>query len=90
MKYVNQNYRGARAMISQNSVDFLICSKGYYAPLLAIELDGSSHQNEDRMERDSFVDRVCQGSSMPIVHIQRAGMYDTDELQNVLIEKLPK
>lgn len=87
-KHVNQNYRGARAMISQKSVDFLICSKGYYTPLLAVELDGSSHQNENRISRDSFVDRACQNARMPIVHVQRSQEYDTNQLRDLLIKKL--
>jgi len=40
--------------------DFLLCEKGMYKPLLAIELDDSSHDKYEHHERDEFKDKVCE------------------------------
>lgn len=75
-----QSWKGALAKIQRKSVDFLICSREYYTPLVAIELDDVSHTQDERMERDDFVDGICKAAGMPIVHILSNGSYDAEEL----------
>ena len=66
-----QNWQGAFAKIQAKHIDFLLC-KGPVSPALAIELDDSSHEREDRKERDSFVDQAFQSANLPILHIKNA------------------
>ncbi len=75
-----QSWKGALSKIQRKSVDFLICSRGYYSPLVAIELDGTSHTEDERMARDDFVDGICKNAGMPIVHILSNGRYESNEL----------
>ena len=75
-----QSWKGALSKIQRCSVDFLICSREYYGPLVAIELDGVSHTEDERMARDDFVDSICKNAGMPIVHILSNGNYDANEL----------
>lgn len=79
-----QSWKGALSKIQRKSVDFLICSRGYYSPLVAIELDGTSHTEDERMARDNFVDGICKNAGMPIVHILSNGHYDSNELVQTL------
>lgn len=79
-----QNWKGALSKIQRKSVDFLICSRGYCSPLVAIELDGTSHTEDERMARDDFVDSICKNAGMPIVHILSNGHYDSNELVQTL------
>ena len=60
---------GARGRIKSRHVDFLICDSSTTKPLLAVELDGKSHQGEDRQERDRFVDELYKAIGLPIQHI---------------------
>jgi len=42
-------------------VDFLLCDPHTMKPVMAFELDDSSHGRDDRISRDAFVERVfCQ------------------------------
>lgn len=79
-KVKGQNWKAALSKIQRKSVDFLICSNKYYNPLVAIELDGVSHSEDERMARDDFVDGICKNAGMPIVHILSNGHYDVNEL----------
>ena len=54
--------------ISSKHVDFLICDPDRFCPLVAIELDDSTHLEEDRQERDEFVDKVYKSVDLPILH----------------------
>ena len=60
---------GARGRIKSRHVDFLICERTTTKPLLAVELDGKSHQEENRQERDRFVDELYKTIGLPIRHI---------------------
>lgn len=66
--------------IQRKSVDFLICNRDYYSPLVAIELDDASHNTPERMERDAKVDAICQTASMPLVRVKWQSKYDSNEL----------
>ena len=49
-------------------------------PALAIELDDSSHNRKDRIERDLFVDQVFKTAGLPLIHVKVVQTYDVDEL----------
>ncbi|MCB9811158.1 MAG: DUF2726 domain-containing protein [Candidatus Nomurabacteria bacterium] len=67
---VNGNgYYQRRNQILPKHVDFLICNDKM-TPLIAIELDGSSHNKPSRMERDQLVDDVFEDAELPLYRVQ--------------------
>lgn len=66
--------------IQAKHVDFLICDKENIKPLLAIELDDSSHLKVDRILRDKLVDKIFESASFPIIHITASASYDKENL----------
>ena len=60
---------GARGRIKSRHVDFLVCDRATTKPLLAVELDGKSHREEDQQKRDRFVDEIYRTIGLPIRHI---------------------
>ena len=64
--------------INLKSVDFVLFDKEYFTPQVVIELDDSSHEREDRKERDVFVDSVMEKISIRIVHIKTSYKYDVN------------
>jgi len=58
-----------RGRIKSRHVDFLICDITTTKPLLAIELDGTSHRNYGRIERDKFVNDVYNEINLEVVHV---------------------
>lgn len=65
-------------------MDFLICAKRTGEPLLAIELDDSSHLRQDRRERDMFINKAFADARMPLFRIQTQERYDVKNLKNKL------
>ncbi len=55
--------------ISQKHIDFALADKSNLEIKLLIEVDDLSHQRMDRIERDEFVDSVCNEVGIPILHI---------------------
>ncbi len=66
---------GLRGKIKSRHVDFLVCNHATTKPLLAIELDGKSHNDPRRKNRDQFVDELYSAISLPIQHIQVGGNF---------------
>jgi hypothetical protein len=71
---------GARNRISQKHVDFLFCDPQTLKPMLGVELDDSSHQRSDRVERDAFVDAVFASTGLPLVHLSARPSYASAEI----------
>jgi very-short-patch-repair endonuclease len=79
-KVPGQDWRAARAHINRKSVDFVLCDKEYINPRLAIELDDSSHEREDRQERDIEVERMLAEAHMPLLRLENRGVFNPQEL----------
>lgn len=74
--------------IARKRIDFLICQKEDLKPLLAIELDGSTHNNKSRQDRDTFVDNIFQSTNLPILHVRVQSSYDKKDVTMQIANKL--
>lgn len=80
-----QQFTSAFNRIARKRVDFIVCDAVTMKILFGIELDDSSHQREDRITRDEFVNRVFQEACLPLVRVKVRESYMTSELE-VLFE----
>jgi predicted RNA-binding Zn-ribbon protein involved in translation (DUF1610 family) len=76
--------------INRKHVDYLLCDTNTLRPRFAIELDDSSHQRSDRMERDDFVDEVFSTTGLPLVRVPVQLAYNTCELAEIFRMALQK
>ncbi|HVZ64020.1 MAG TPA: DUF2726 domain-containing protein [Lacunisphaera sp.] len=67
--------------IRSKHVDFLLVRANDLAPLAGIELDDRSHEEEDRQERDAFVDSAFASAGLPLLHIPAQKAYNPGELR---------
>ena len=68
--------------ISQKSVDFLIVDNNQ-SPVLAIELDDSTHEKEDRAERDWFIECAFKNVGVPLLRFAARTNYDVSDLDSI-------
>ena len=76
------------ARISQKHFDFLICHESDLSFLCAIELNDSSHQRKDRIQRDEFIRSACLNAKLPLIEILAARFYDRKALSKRIKELL--
>lgn len=69
--------------ISQKHIDFALQDKTNLEIKLLIEIDDYTHQRADRIERDKFVDSVCEQVNIPILHL-----YDVVGLEDKIVNIL--
>jgi hypothetical protein len=76
------------ARIGQKHVDFVLAGREEVRPLLVIELDDSSHQRKDRIERDAFVDEALATAGLPILRVVCAQQYDAGRIGRSILERI--
>ena len=74
--------------INQKHVDFLLVRTTDLAPVAGIELDDSSHERDDRKQRDAFVDEVFHSCKLPLLHVPVKATYNPGELRAKVVALL--
>ena len=73
--------------IKAKHIDFVICGSDL-SPLLAVELDDSSHRRPVRRARDLDVNRILEIAALPLLRVPVRPAYDAADLANQLLAKL--
>jgi hypothetical protein len=68
--------------VNPKHIDFVLCDHDAIRPLLAIELDDSSHARSDRRSRDAFVDAALAAAGLPLLRVPAQTGYNVAELQS--------
>lgn len=77
--------------VNRKHFDFIIADKETLKPLIAIELDDKSHEEDERKERDEFVDKLFLNLKFPVLHIKVGYTYDAESIRkqiDLLIGKI--
>ena len=67
--------------IVRKHFDFVVCEAESLKPVYAIELDDKSHEQEERKERDDFVDSMFASLNFKVIHVPAKYAYDPEELK---------
>lgn len=80
-------HNGLRNRIKSKHVDFLICDL-QSRPILAIEVDGGSHKNQKRKDRDTFIDELYLHINLPITHVDVGSSFqkEVEKIKNLLVK----
>jgi hypothetical protein len=73
--------------IKAKHIDFMICDRAL-SPIIAIELDDSSHRLPARVPRDRDVNRILEIASLPILRVSTRRNYDGADIEKQLLAKL--
>lgn len=66
--------------IAQKHLDFLVCDSVTMKPVFGIELDDASHKQNNRQERDDFVEKVCRVAGLPLLRFPVQREYNPREI----------
>lgn len=66
--------------IDAKHVDFLLIKESDDRPLLGLKLDESSHEEEERIALDAFVDSVFSSGAIPLLNVAVKSAYDPREV----------
>lgn len=66
--------------IQSKHVDFVICDPNNVRPLVAIELDDSSHAAEKRQTRDQFMEEAFKAAGLPLLRVACKAAYNVNDI----------
>jgi len=75
-------YGGDFNSISQKHFDWVLCHPVSFEPLIAIELDDSSHSWQSTQHRDAVKNEVAQEAGIPLMRFNWKPTYDTEDVRN--------
>lgn len=73
--------------IKSKSIDFVITQENCKI-LLCIELDDKTHQKQERIKRDNFLNELFKELKIKFLRIQVQNYYNIEELENKIKESL--
>lgn len=74
--------------ISAKHFDYLICNSKTLEPLLAIELNDSTHLSRKVKDRDSFLKGACRSAGFPLLFVKAAARYQPEELRRQIMSSI--
>lgn len=81
-----EEYQKYRNKIRSKHLDFVLCKPDNMYVYAAIELDDSSHEREDRQERDEFVGEALKTAGIPLIRFKCQRSYSENEIRNIIQE----
>jgi len=78
-----KEYAIAFSKIKSKHIDFILADPSNLAIKLVIELDDNTHDNEERKNRDMFVNKAFEKIDTPIIHVR-----SVQDIENQICEKL--
>lgn len=85
-----ERYQATRNRISQRHIDFLLCDRDTLRPLLGIELDDSSHNEQTQKRRDEFKNKVFEAAMLSLIRIPFQTSYSSEKIKDKLAPYLAK
>lgn len=76
-----QNYNSYRSKIDKKSIDFVLFTKDEYKFHLAVELDDPTHEREDRIQRDEFVNEAMKKAGLRLIRCKLMNGYDKEYIE---------
>ena len=70
------------------SLDFVVCDPATLRPLVAIELDDSTHDRPDRRARDQDVERLLAAAGLPFVRFKCRRTYHMQSVADAVLPHL--
>ncbi|HZC36516.1 MAG TPA: DUF2726 domain-containing protein [Chthoniobacterales bacterium] len=72
--------------IAAKHIDFLLVEPGRLEPILAIELDDSSHNRSNRRQRDEFLDELFELVEFPLLRVKATASYSPRQILRAIEE----
>lgn len=74
--------------VQSKHFDFLLCDRRTLAPIAAIELDDSSHNQARRIERDAAIEGFCLAAELPLIRFRARSRFNPTDIRRSLAERL--
>ena len=81
--YYRRKQQQLRNRIDRKSIDFVLYDEKTKKIVCCIELDDSTHEREERIERDLFLDKIFK-DTIKLIRIKVQNYYDYNKILNMI------
>lgn len=74
--------------IQSKHLDFVACDPNDLSIEFAVELDDKSHNQQDRQDRDTFLDKAMEAAGLPIIRFAAKKTYSVQEVGDAIANRL--
>ena len=74
--------------IQSKHLDFVACNPDDLSIEFAVELDDKSHNQQDRQDRDAFLDKAMDEAGLPIIRFAATKTYSIQEVRDAIATRL--
>lgn len=74
--------------IQSKHLDFIACDPNNLSIQFAVELDDKSHSQQDRQDRDTFLDKAMEAAGLPVIRFAAKRAYSVQEVRDTLATRL--
>ena len=82
-----QNFKAAFKFINRLSVDFVLVDSRNFKTLMVIELDDSTHNEQERIRRDLIVNDIFKKANFPLLRVDSIKI-DNEKLKQMILENI--
>jgi len=79
-----QHYQAAINRINRKTLDFVLCDPRTMKTIAAIELDDRTHNRNDRIYRDTFLNKAMEEAGVPLIRFQAKATYAAAQIAREL------
>ncbi len=80
IRAVGARHRSLLNRVTQYHVDFVLCDRGTFRPVLAIELDDRTHDRPKRVKRDATFEVTLAAAGIPLARFRVRPKFDPDRV----------
>lgn len=86
---LNRNeYAIAWNKIKAKHIDFILCDKETLSVIALIELDDSSHNRPQTIERDKFINAICLNTGIPLIRFKVEYSYPLEQVRERVLSSI--
>jgi hypothetical protein len=74
--------------IAMKHFDFVVCDSETFTPRYIVELNDSSHFNQNRKMRDEFLHSICSSAGLPFIQFKAQSGYSPAAISGVINTEL--
>jgi very-short-patch-repair endonuclease len=82
------DWQSAFNKISSKHFDYVLCQKDTLNVVAVVELDDKSHNSKKAINRDAFLEDVCDGANLKLIRFKAQQGYQIDSVRKHIIETL--
>lgn len=87
-EFLEKNVELKRFVLSPSHIDFSIYSESINKPLLAIEVDGKTHEYEEQKIRDEKKDKILKHMKIPLLRVSSKSTWGEEEFEGNILNLL--